>query len=259
MVTVKVNPPSGTIVLDRPDHRNALSTGLLGEIKQAFQDLYQEKRVRGVILIGAGSDFCAGVDLEQFHQVSQLPESIAFPQWQELWETHYQLLEEMLRYPKPIVAAVEGVALGVGFAMVLASDLVVASRTSHFGGTAVRRGLLGGTVAPLLNWKHGGAIAARLLLMGEMIGSAEAYRLGLTLEPVEPNQIWARAHHLCEQFALAPREAIQFTKRLLNETLGESVLSQLRMGVGMGAACCTTEAAAEGLRAFAEKREARWP
>ncbi len=114
-------------------------------------------------------------------------------------------------------------------------------------------------VAPLLVWRVGGSAASRFLLTGESVDAITAKQLGLVHETVSSEQVWVRAQGFCEQCAAAPSEALQMTKRLLNETIGENVISQLTIGAGMGAAGCTTEAAVEGVRAFVEKRPPQWP
>src|SRR5437763_9749540 len=97
-VTVKKNLPSGTIVLNRPDKRNALSRELLAELAQAFDDLHQERRVRAVILTGAGSAFCAGMDLGEMLATSQ--QSDAHAQWHHDAVIYQDLMLTMLRFPK---------------------------------------------------------------------------------------------------------------------------------------------------------------
>jgi len=165
----------------------------------------------------------------------------------------------MLRFPKPIVAAVDGAAVGAGLALSLASDLVVASKRASFSAVAVRRGLVGGATAALLSFRLGGATAARMLLTGQPIDAAEAHRLGLCGTPVESEQIWVAATDVAKQCTAAPREAIQATKRVLNESIGEALLSQLAAGAADSATSCTTESASEGIRSFLQRREPEWP
>src|SRR5213080_1452594 len=123
-VLVKKNLPSGTIVLSRPDKRNALSRQLLSDISQAFDDLHQERRVRAVILIGAGSAFCAGMDLVEMQETSKQPD--AFAQWHEDAVQYRELIDKMLRFPKPIIAAINGPVVAGGMGIMLASDIVLA-------------------------------------------------------------------------------------------------------------------------------------
>lgn len=134
MIKVKVTAPTGTIILDRPERCNALSREMVEQLSQAFDDLRQEKRVRGIVLTGAGTHFCSGVDLRQWHDT--LTDKQALTKWFEDSQGLLKLFEQMLQLPKPIVAAVDGRALGAGFGLVLASDLVVATQRACFGSLA---------------------------------------------------------------------------------------------------------------------------
>jgi len=258
-ITVKVNPPSGTIVLDRPQVRNALNQGMIADISQALSDLHQEKRVRAVILMGAGQDFCSGLDLKELREAQDQEEQDAQQRYQEQWLAFSELIEQAFRFPKPLIAAVDGSALGAGLALAAACDLVVASESATFGTPTVRRGLASGLTAPLLTFRVGASLAARLLLTGEPMPANELAKLGFVHRVVPSAVVWAAAQEFAQQCAASPVEALQLTKRLLNETIGESLLAMLHVGAAMAAAACTTEAAAEGVKAFIEKREPRWP
>ena len=135
----------------------------------------------------------------------------------------------------------------------------MASKQATFGAIAVRRGLVGGATAALLSFRSGGATAARMVLTGQTVSAAQASRWGLCDEPVDSQQIWVAASELAAQCAAAPQEAIQATKRLLNESVGELLLSQLSAGAAGSATACTTESAREGIQAFLDHREPIWP
>jgi enoyl-CoA hydratase/carnithine racemase len=256
-IQLKKHLPSATIVLNRPAARNALSRQVLDEIRQALQDFHLERRVRAVILTGAGDAFCAGLDLAEMLETSQRDD--AFAHWHDDAVQYKDLIEMMLEFPKPIIAAVNGVAAGAGAGLVLASDLVLGTAEARFGFPECRRGLVAGLSAPLLYFRAGGGLTARLLLSGELIDGAEAQRLGIFHELVDRNLIWARAHQLAEQCALAAPEALQLTKRVVNETLGEHLGVLMAAGAAASATSRTTEAAQEGLQAFSEKRPPNWP
>jgi methylglutaconyl-CoA hydratase len=256
-IRIKVHAPSGTIILDRPSRCNALSRAMLRDLHQAFEDLHQERQVRAVILTGAGSAFCAGMDLVEMHETRQSED--AHPQWFSDAVQYKELLELMLRFPKPIIAALNGPAVAGGAGLALASDLVIASPEARFGFPEPRRGIVAGLVAPLLAFRVGGSQAARLLLTAEAIQAVEAHRIGLYHELVAAELIWARGHALAELCAESAPEALQLTKRMLNETVGEHLGTLLSAGAAASAASRTTEAAAEGLAAFVEKRPPIWP
>jgi len=256
VLTIKKHIPSGTIVLDRPDKRNALSRQMLADLQQAFHDFHQERQVRAVILTGAGSAFCSGVDLGEMQAAGEDP--AAQQLWYEDSLLYRDLIEMMLRFPKPIIAAVNGPAMAGGAGLILAADLVIATPEATFGLPEPRRGIIAGIVAPLLTFRISGGWAANLLLTASKIDGQEAYRRGIYHELVKTDLVWARAHQLATECAELAPEAIQLTKRLLNETIGEQLLTQLSAGAAASATSRTTEAAREGLAAFLEKRPPKW-
>jgi methylglutaconyl-CoA hydratase len=249
--------PSGTIVIDRPTKRNALNRGTMIELAQALEDFHLEKSVRAVILTGSGTAFCAGIDLQEINDT--IKEDFAWEVWNEDAVRYRNLVEQMLRFPKPIIAAVNGPAVGAGAALVMACDLVVAGESATFGFPDVLRGLVSGLAMPLTTFRLGASTAARLALTGAVVDASEAHRLGAFHELVDDDQVWARAHQLAESIAETSEEAILLTKRLLNETVGETVLeTYLGAAAASSAAARTTEAASEGVQAFLEKRAPNW-
>lgn len=257
LVRVRVHAPSGTIVLQRPEKRNALSRAMLQELSQAFHDLHLERRVRAVVLTGAGSAFCSGLDLGEIHNASK--QDNAWEQWHHDAVQYQELLEQMLLFPKPIIAAVNGPAAGAGAGLVLASDIVLGTPEARFGAPEPRRGLVSGLVAPLLTFRIGGGPAANLLLTARLIAAEEAHRLGVYHELAASDLIWARAQEIAQECAKSAPECLQLTKRMLNETIGENLGTLLSAGAAASATARTTEAAGEGLQAFVEKRDPRWP
>src|SRR5436190_11340954 len=255
-VLVKKNVPSGTIVLNRPDKRNALSRELLTDLAQAFDDLHQERKVRAVILTGAGTAFCAGMDLAEMQETSKQPD--AFAQWHHDAVQYRELIDQMLRFPKPIIAAVNGPVVAGGAGLMLASDIVIAAEDTKFGLPEPKRGIVAGMVAPLLVFRIGASHAANLLLTARTIDAAEAHRVGLIHEIVKGDFVWARAQEIAAEIAQSAPESIQLTKRLLNETIGEHLATLLTAGAADSATARTTEAAREGLAAFFEKRDPKW-
>jgi len=256
IIKLQVHDHTATLTLNRPEKRNALSRELLKELHQALDDLHMERRVRGVVLTGAGSTFCAGMDLAEM--LSAAEQEDKHEQWRADAVLYHDLVETMLRFPKPLVAAVNGPAVAGGAGLVMACDLVIAGRSASFGFPEPRRGIVAGLVAPLLQFRVGGSRAAYLLMSAQLIEAAEAQRYGLFHELVDDDKIWARANQVVGEIAKSAPEAIQMTKRQLNETIGEELFSQLVTGAAISAASRTTEAAAEGLAAFAEKREPKW-
>ena len=257
-VEVKVTGSVGTIVLNRPGRRNALTLAMIGQLQEALGDLHLEKRVRAVILTGAGDAFCSGMDVHELHSAGSLPDHEKQDAWGETAESFRELLVQMIELPKPMIASVNGPAVAGGAGLVLACDVVVACATAKFGLPDTRRGVVAGVVGPLLAFRVGGGPAARLLLTSSLYSAAEAFRLGIYHEMIDENRLWARCVELGEECAAGAPEAVQLSKRLLYETIGEQLATQLSVGAAISATSRTTEAAQEGLAAFVEKRPPEW-
>lgn len=252
MIDIKIHNNCGTILLNDPKRCNPLNRRTLEELKQAFDDLRQEKKVRGIILTGAGAHFCSGLDARELKETSESDD--ALQQWFVDAELQRSLLEQMMQCPKPIIAAVDGAAIGSGFALVLACDLVVASHRATFQIPAARLGLVSGLAVPLLQFRGGAALAARLVIGGQELSAQELKEVGIVHHVVDHEQVWVRASTWIDTIAEGASEAIQLSKKVLNEMVGESLSTMLTSGAAATATALTTEAAQEGLAAFNEKR-----
>jgi len=255
-VQIRKDPPSGTVLINRPDKRNALSREIIAMLEQAFQDFHQERSVRGVILTGAGDTFSSGTDLVQLQETSE--ENDAMQQWFEDVNSFRSLIELMLRFPKPVVCAANGPVVGSGLALLLASDIVVASDSATISIPESLRGLSPGLTVPLLSFRLGTGVAAKLLFSGETIDAATAKELGLFHEVVSEELVWAKSQEIVQRAATTARESHQMTKQFLTETIGEQLLTQLSIAAANMASARTTPAAKEGVAAFLEKREPDW-
>ena len=255
-VEIRVVDQVGTILLNRPDHGNALTRRMVLQIGEALEDLYYDGRVRAIVLTGAGQSFSIGADLAESHAAAEQEDPQQ--QWGEEAADLRDLLVQLLEITKPVIAAVNGPALSTGASLVAAADIVIAAQTAQFGLPDARYGLVAGLEAPLLCHRIGTSQAARLLLTGTPIDAEEAVRLGLFHELVDFDQVWARATEVAEQCARCAPEAIQLTKRLLLETAGEQLSTQLAAGAVMRATARTTDAAAKGIAANLEGREPDW-
>jgi len=255
-VQIRKDGPSGTIVINRPDRRNALSREIVEMLSEALDDLYGERSVRAVILTGTGDTFCSGTDL---HQLKETAESNnALETWHKDARNFLELIEKMLRFPKPIIASVNGWVVGSGVSLMLASDIVIAGFESKLRMPEALRGLNAGITTPLLSFRVGTSMASSILYSGEPVSAEEALNLGLFHETVADDLVWARGFELAGQCAAGARESHQMTKQLINETIGERLFTQLSIGAANMAAARTTLAAKEGIDAFLEKRDPNW-
>jgi enoyl-CoA hydratase/carnithine racemase len=198
------------------------------------------------------------MDVHEMHAAATLPEDEKSQDWGDTAEAYHELITRMVELPKPIIASVNGPAVAGGAGLVLASDIVVATPTAQFGLPDPRHGLVAGITAPLLAFRVGGGTAARLLLTSALYAADEDFRLGIYHELIDEPRLWARCAQLAEECAAGAPEAVQLSKRLLYETIGEHLATQLSVGAAMSATARTTEAAQEGLTAFVEKRRPEW-
>ncbi len=244
---------TGTIVLDHPARLNALTPGMLAGIRDGLNDFHTDSRVRVVVLTGAGESFCSGTDLNTLVPAAspeavpeELPDDIALLQ---------ELVEQLLRYPKPLIAAAHGWVAGSGLTLALACDFVIASEGTRFWLPETRLGLSPAMSIPLLVWRVGGARGAALTLSGEPLDAAEAWRIGLVHELQPPDLVWARANALAVQLAAGAVESLLLTRRMLYETAAEPLFTQLGVAAAYMAAARTTAAAAQGIRSFLSRKQ----
>lgn len=255
-IQLRKDAPSGSIIINRPNRRNALSREIIDSIRQSLEDFYQERSVKAIILTGAGDAFCSGTDLHEVRDSAQEKNSL------EIWHQDalrlQELIEYMLRYPKPIIAAVNGWVVGSGVAMMLAADIVVAAESVQLMMPEAKRGLNPGLTSPLMAFRVGTGPAANLMISGKTLDAGSAKELGLFDEIVSDDLVWARSQQLAKECAAGASHSHLLTKQLLNETIGERLFTQLSIGAANQAAARTTDAAIEGVNAFLEKREPDW-
>jgi len=255
-IQLRKDAPSGSIIINRPNRRNALSREIIDSIRQALEDFYQESNVRAIILTGAGNTFCSGTDLEEVRDSAQ--ENNAMEIWQEDASRFQDLIEYMLRYPKPIIAAVNGWVVGSGVALVLAADIVIAAESAQLMMPESRLGLNAGLTGPLIAFRAGASLASDLLISGRAMSASEGLQKGLFHEIVSDDLVWARGQELAIDCAQGAAHSHLLSKQMLNETVGEPLFMHLSIGSANAASARTTEAAIEGINAFLEKRQPEW-
>lgn len=254
LVQYAVVGTAGVVTLNRPDRRNALSRDLIAGLTAAFERARGDAAVRAVILTGAGSVFCAGMDLAELAAtVDQSPEPVV------LWEDAYRLallFDLIYTLPKPTVAAVNGAAVAGGAGLVSVCDLALAVPEAKFGYPEVRRGLVAALVMPHL-LRHVGERAARyLLLTGELLDAAEAVRVGLVNRVVPGDQLLGEAHRWAAALAEGGPDALAQTKALLHRFSAHAVsLDEITQA---SAAPRLTDECRQGLKAFFAKQPAPW-
>lgn len=204
-----------TITLDRPDKLNAYTTEMGEEAVDAFRRAREDASVRVVILTGAGRGFCAGVDLEHLKAHQAGDRAGAGPRLgEEAFLTELPL--ELFEFPKPVIAAVNGAAIGVGVTMILPCDVRVAAESAKLGLTFAKLGLLPGLGSThLLPRLVGRAKALELVLTARVIGAAEAAAIGLVNEVVPDGDVVKRARELAGMMAECRPEVLAAAKAAL--------------------------------------------
>ncbi|MDV8002571.1 enoyl-CoA hydratase/isomerase family protein [Rhodococcus sp. IEGM 1408] len=233
-----------TVTLNRPGRKNAMSFDAWGALRDAFTELQRDDSVRAAILTGAGGNFCTGADMDQRGDLHPL---------ERMREINTAALA-VAEFSKPVIAKVEGFAVGAGWNLALLCDLVVASHSARFSQIFARRGLsvdFGGSwILPRLVGLHQ---AKRLVMLAEIIDAAEAFSLGLVTELVDPDQLTPRTAELADRLASAAPVAVSQSARLLEEgsslTLREALDNEAR-----SQAVNQATDAPDAIRAFVDKR-----
>ncbi len=251
-ITLERDGAIAVLTLNRPAVRNALNNFMIRELGHAFSSLEDEGDVRAVILTGSGDRaFAAGADIGE---LAALPSALIGAAQARSGQA---LTLQIERSRLPVIAAVNGFALGGGCELALACDIRIASENAKFGQPEVNLGLMpgyGGTqrTARLL----GRGMAMYLCLTGEMIDAAEAHRIGLAQRVVAPGELLTEAKRIAGTIAGKAPLAVAATKRAIGEGVSLAIESGLALEALSFGALIDTEDFAEGTKAFLEKRQA---
>jgi enoyl-CoA hydratase len=237
------------VTLNRPKVLNALNTPTWKDLRTAFEDARDDVAVRGVILTGAGDKaFIAGADIGELAHVGafEAEESSRFGQG---------VLDLIENLGKPVIAAINGFALGGGCETAMACTIRIAAEHAKFGQPEVKLGLLpGGGGTQRLPRLVGKGRALQLILSGEMISAEEAYRIGLVNEVVPAADVIKRAEAILKQISTNAPIAIKFALEATNKGLDGSANEGFALEASYFGICAATEDKKEGTSAFLEKR-----
>ncbi len=251
-ITLERSGSVATVTLNRPDVLNALNGQMLDELMQAVAQLAGEPDLRAVILTGAGPKaFAAGADIAELNALADERAGVAQAKRGQALTVALESL------PVPVIAAVNGFALGGGMELAMACDIRVASENAKFGQPEVNLGLVpgyGGTQRALRLLGEG--MAMYLTLTGEMIDAAEALRIGLVQRVVPAGEVLAEAQRVAGLIAAKAPLAIAGTKRALLDGAHLSLADALAMEAGHFGRMIATADFREGTRAFLDKRKA---
>ncbi len=238
----------GRLTLDHPP-LNILTRAVLAELRAGLARATELPSLRVLLLSARGRHFSAGADVEE-----HLP-----PEHSRLIPEFVATIREVVEFPLPVIAAVQGRCLGGGFELAQAADLIVAAEDALFGQPEIQLGVLAPAACAVLPRLVGRGAAAELLLTGDPIDAAEAHRLGLVARVVAPNRVDEESTALAQRMARHTPVALRLTKRALRD----AEVAPLRRGLELAndlylEELMSTEDALEGLRAFVEKREPVW-
>ncbi|MBV8982217.1 MAG: enoyl-CoA hydratase/isomerase family protein [Acidimicrobiia bacterium] len=239
------------LTLNRPEARNALSPALINALSDGLREAADDDRVRAVVITGAGDQaFCAGMDLRAFSEAREGGSA-------DMGSFNALMWFNKGGFPKPVVAAVNGPAVAGGFELVLSCDLVVAADHSRFGLAEVKRGLFAAGGGTTLSARIPLTIAMELCLTGDVVDAARAQEIGLVNRVVPGDQLRDAALELASKVAANGPLALKVTKRLLREA---ALVDPQRGWAGPDdiAMVFGSADAAEGAKAFVEKRAPQW-
>jgi methylglutaconyl-CoA hydratase len=230
------------ITLDKPERRNAFDAELIRELTEAFGDVGD---ARAVVLAGNGPSFCAGADIE-WHRSSI---DLSFEENVEDNLRLYRMCETVDRCPAPVVARVQGYALGGGSGLVACSDVAVAAPDATFGFSEVKLGIIPAVISPFV-LPRVGAHARRYFLTGERFDAATAQRIGLVDEIAA--DLDGGVERVVDELLTSGPKAVRAAKALVRERPGGEEAARIAAGLRAG------DEGQEGLQAFLEKRPADW-
>jgi len=249
-VKIVREPPIAWIILNRPEKMNALSLKMLDEISRVLKGLLTDKEVKVVLIKGSpdGRSFSTGFDVSAFANLKPLDALLISKRLQEV-------VNELEMFPKPVVAVIDGYALGGGLELALGCDFRIASTRAELGLPEINLGLMpGGGGTQRLPRIVGEAKAKELIMLGERLKGEDALRIGLVNYVVQPEKLDEEARKLAQKLAEAPPIAIMTVKNVIRLTRHGILEEGLAFEASSFATLFTTKDAAEGVSAFLNKR-----
>jgi 2-(1,2-epoxy-1,2-dihydrophenyl)acetyl-CoA isomerase len=253
---VAVEKNVGYLTLNRPEVRNALSEEIVTGLRTTLTAWERDAAVRAIVLRGAGDHFMSGGDVKRMGAVANLPPAERRAQFEQRIHNLHPVLFLMRRIRKPIVASVQGAAAGAGMSFMLACDMAIAADTAFFTLAYINIGTSpdgGGTF--LLPRTVGMKKAMEIAMLGDRFDAKTAQQWGLVNTVVPAAQLADETRKLAERLASGPTHAIGNTKTLINQSINNSMESQLQAEAMSFADCAATRDWAEGVTAFGEKRK----
>ena len=252
-IVVTDEPPVRTITLNRPERRNAMTPDMQLELIAAMEEA-SASNCRVVVFAGAGDAFCSGLDLSALHGMNDKTPA----EHRADAERVAQLFRTLYELPLPTIAAVHGPAIAGGTGLATICDFTLATPAAKFGFTEVRIGFVPALVSAFLTLQIGDKRSRDLLLTGRIFDAAEALRLGLLTEVVDPQNLSQRVQSLVETLTANSPQALAATKRLLAAQNKAWLDAAIEAALEANAHARVTADFREGISAFLEKRKPVW-
>ena len=241
------------ISLNQPDKLNALNTKMITELYEALHESGNDPEVRCIVLTGVGRGFCAGADAGDLGSKSVSEGAEDFGIRMERYNRVIRILRDM---EKPIIASVNGVAVGGGMNLVLACDIRIASDSARFGEVFVKVGLSPDCGGGYLLWRLVGlGKATELMFTGDIIDAEEALKIGLVNRVVPGDELEKATADFAERMAKGPTRAIGLAKKILNRGMETDLATLLDFEAFAQYQTASSEDCHEGVRAFTERRD----
>jgi enoyl-CoA hydratase len=242
------------ITLNRPEKYNATDEGMHGELARVWKDVSADPETRVAVVTGAGKAFSAGGDLEMVQRLAGNHDRVA-----HMLTEMSDLVYNMINCEKPVVAAINGVAVGAGLVVALLSDISICAEDARLGDGHVKLGVAAGDHAAII-WPllAGFAKARYYLLTGEMLTGTEAERIGMVTKALPRDKVLAEALEIAQTLATGSQLAIRWTKRALNNWL-KAAGPIFDQSAAYEMLCFMGPDVVEGAAALREKRAPRFP
>ncbi|HEY3451307.1 MAG TPA: enoyl-CoA hydratase-related protein [Myxococcales bacterium] len=252
VVQVEVKDAVATVTLDRQEALNALNLSVLASLKAAFARLAADKSLRAVVLTGAGKAFVAGADIKEMAEFTPA-------QAREFSLAGHEVMRQIEDFPRPVLAAVNGFALGGGCELALCCDLRIASEKAKLGLPEVTLGVMPGFGGTQRLARLVGCSAAKMLLFtGEVVPAPKALALGLVDEVVAPEALLPRCLELAQSIAAKGPVGVSYCKAAVNHGVDATLAEGLSYETELFAQVFATADQKEGMKAFVEKRPPRF-
>lgn len=243
-----------TLTLNRPERLNALNLELKARLAQTISEIGRRADIRAVVLSGSGRAFCSGGDIREM-DAGRSGREVR----QRLLAMHHEVVIPLSRLEKPVIAAVNGPAVGAGFSLALACDFIMAAEHATFSMIFTQRGLVPDSgAAYMLPRLIGLSRAKELAFTGRTLDAAQAGQLGLVHRVVTAEALLSESTAFAETLAQGASVAIGLTKRLLDQSLQSTIEEMAEFEACAAAIAVSTEDHAEGIKAFNEKRAPRF-